>query len=68
MAACKQEVHISACKNEILTDKSMFSGSSYLMRLTGMLYDQTGSEKSSMAACKQEVFISQPVDVIETKF
>jgi len=33
-----------------------------------MLYDQTGSGKSNMATSKQEVHISQLVDVIETKF
>jgi len=33
-----------------------------------MLYNETGSGKSNMAACKQEVHISQLVDVIETKF
>jgi len=29
---------------------------------------ETGSEKSNMAACAQEVHISQLVDVIETKW
>jgi len=33
-----------------------------------MLYDETGSGKSNMAACKQEVHISQLVGMIETKF
>jgi len=33
-----------------------------------MLYDETGSGKSNMAAFKQEVHISQLVDVIKTKF
>jgi len=37
------------------------------MRSTGMLYDQTGSGKSNMAASKQEVHIFQLVDVIEKK-
>jgi len=46
---------------------AMFSGSSYPMRSTGMLYDQTGSGKSNMAASKQEIRIFQLVDVIETK-
>jgi len=45
----------------------MFSGSSYPMRSTGMLYDQTGSGKSNMTTSKHEVNISQLVDVIETK-
>jgi len=63
--------YISACKqdgSEILTAISMFSGSSYTMISTGMLHEETGSGKSNMAACKQEVHISQLVDVIETKF
>jgi len=46
----------------------MFSGSNYPLRSTGMLYDQTGSRISNMAACKQEVHIYQLVYVIETKF
>jgi len=33
-----------------------------------MLYDETGSGKSNMAACKQEVHITQLVDVMEMKF
>jgi len=33
-----------------------------------MLYDETRSGKANMVACKQEVHISQLVDVIETKF
>jgi len=63
--------YISACRqdgSEILTARSMFSQSSYTMRSTEMLYDQTGSGKSNMAACEQEVHISLLVDVIETKF
>jgi len=40
----------------------------YPTRSTGVLDDETGSGKSNMAACKQEVHISQRVDVIETKF
>jgi len=72
MAATKTGyAYISACRQDgsgILTTISMFSGSSYPMRSTGMLYDQTGSEKSNMVACKQEVHISQLVDVIKTKF
>jgi len=62
--------YISACRqdgNEILTAIFMFSGSSYPMSSTGMFYDQTGSGKSNMAASKQEVHISELVDVIETK-
>jgi len=62
--------YISACRqdgSEILTAISLFLGSSYTMRSTGMFYDQTGSEKFNMAACKQEGHISQLVDVIETK-
>jgi len=31
-----------------------------------MFYDQTGSGKSNMAACKHEVHVSQLVDVIES--
>jgi len=45
----------SACRqdgSEILTAMSMFSGSSYPMRSTGMLYDQTGSGKFNKAASK----------------
>jgi len=60
MAATKTGyAYISACRqdgSEILTAISMFSESSYPMRSTGMLHDQTGSEKSNMAACKQEVY------------
>jgi len=71
MAATKTGyAYISACRqdgSELLTAISMFSGSSYPMRSTGMLYDQTGSGKSNMAASKQELHISQLVDVIETK-
>jgi len=50
----------------------MFSGSSYPMRSTGMLYDQTGSGNSNSGP-KQEgglqtgSSISQLVDVIKTK-
>jgi len=55
-------------RNEISTASPMFSGSSYPTRSTVMLYDETGSGKFNMAACKQEVHISQLVDVIETKF
>jgi len=36
----------------------MFSRSNYPMRLSKMLYDQTGSEKSNMAAFKPKVPIS----------
>ena len=43
----------------------MFSGSCYLMKLSAMLYDLTGSGKSKMAASKLEVPIFQPVDMIE---
>jgi len=72
MAATKTGyAYISACRqdgSEILTAVSMFSGSSYTVRSTGMLYDQTRSGKSNVAVCKQEVHISQLVDVIETKF
>jgi len=72
MAATKTgDAYISACRQDgskILTAISMFSGSSYTMRSTGMLYDDTGSGKSNMAACTQEVYISQLVDVLETKF
>jgi len=72
MAATKNGyTYISACRqdgSEILTAVSMFSESSYLMRSTGMLYDQTESGKSNMAASKREVHISQLLDVIETKF
>jgi len=72
MAATKTGyAYISACRqdgSEMLTTISMFSGSSNTMRSTGMLYGQIGSGKSNMAACKQEVHISQPVNVIETKF
>ena len=45
----------------------MFSGSSYPMKLTGMLCDHTGSGKSEMVASKPEVPISQPVDKIGTR-
>jgi len=45
----------------------MFSRSSYPMGLSNMLYDQTGSEKSNMAAFKPEVHIAKLVDKIGTK-
>jgi len=70
MAATKTGyAYISACRqdgSEILTARSMFSGSRYPMRSTGMLYDQTESMKSNMAASKQEIHMSHLVDVIET--
>ena len=46
----------------------MFSGSSYPMKSAGELYDQTGGGKSKMTASKPEVPISQPVDMIGTRF
>jgi len=33
-----------------------------------MMYNESGSGKSNMVACKQEVHIYQLVDVIEAKF
>jgi len=45
----------------------MFWRSSYPMGLTKMLYNQTGSEKSNMAAFKPEVPISKLVDKIGMK-
>ena len=45
----------------------MFSGSRYPMELTGVLYDQTGSVKSKMAASEPEVPTPQPVDMIGTQ-
>jgi len=56
-----ESIHSSDCRrdrNEIPTDISMFLGSSYPMRSTGMLYYQTGNGKSNMAASKEEVHIS----------
>jgi len=44
----------------------MFTRYSYPMGLSKMLYDQTGSDKSNMAAFKPEVLISKLVDKIET--
>jgi len=71
MAAIKTGyTYISACRqdgSETLTAISMFSGSSYPMRSTGLLYDQTGSGESNIAISKQEEHISQFVDVIATK-
>ena len=52
----------------IPTALPVFSGSGYPMRLTGMLYDKTGSGNTNVAAFIPEVPISQPVDMIETKF
>ena len=46
----------------------MFPRSSYPIKLTGMLYDQTGSRNSKMAASKPEVPISQHVDMIGKRF
>jgi len=72
MAATKTGyAYISTCRqdgSDILTAIFLFLGSSYTIRSTGMLYNQTGSGESNMAACKQEVHISQLIDVIETKF
>ena len=45
-------------RNEILKATRMFSGSSHPMELTEMLYDQTRSGDSKMAASKPEVPIS----------
>ena len=42
-------------RNEILQANPTFSGSGYPMKLTAMLYDQTGSGKSKMAASIPEV-------------
>jgi len=62
MAATKTGyAYISACRQdgrEILTAISMFLGSRYAKRSTGMLYDVTGSGKSNMVTCKQEEHIS----------
>jgi hypothetical protein len=55
-------------RKEISKATPMFSGSSYPMRLTGMLYDQTSSGKSKMAASKPEVSISRLVDMIGTQW
>ena len=38
------------------------------MELLSTLWDKTASQKSNMAAAKQEVLISQVLDEIETKF
>ena len=46
----------------------MFPRSSYPMKLTGMRHDQTGSSTSKMAVSKPDVPISQPVDMIGTRF
>jgi len=65
MAATKTEyTYISACKqdgSEILTAISIIS--SYSVRSTGMLYDQTGRGKYNMAASKPEVHISQLIQI-----
>jgi len=42
----------------------MFSRFSYPMELSKMLYDQTGSEKSNMAAFKPEVPISKHLSLL----
>ena len=46
----------------------MLPGSSYPMKLKGLLYDQIRSGKSKMKANKPEVPISKPVDMIGTRF
>ena len=48
-------IYISDCKqnrNTISTSIPMFSGSSYAMRLIKIMFDQTGSGISKMAASK----------------
>ena len=46
-------------RNKIPAATPLFLGSGYLMRLTGALFDQTGSRTSKMAAAITEVLITQ---------
>ena len=55
-------------RDKISAATPLFSGSSYPMRLTGTLHDQTGSRKSNMAAAKTEVLITQLADQLGTRF
>jgi len=49
--------------NKFQTATPLFSGSSYPMRSTGMLYDPTGSVKSNMASSKLEIPVLEAANV-----
>ncbi len=52
-------------RNKMSTATPIFSRSWNLMETLGILYDQTGSGKSKMAAADAEIVIPQLADVMQ---
>ena len=55
-------------RNEIRNARTTLLGTSFSMELFPTLWDETGSQKSKMAAAKPEVLDSQLLGEVETKF
>ena len=72
MAAAKPEVLISQFLGKVETKFQLLhpplSGSSFSVELLSILWDETGSQKSKMAAVKPEVLLSRLIGEVETKF